>query len=103
VPLRYYLQRVKQSSSAYIGLRTRAFSREGLFTSGPEGAELIRWEALSDVVETNDFFLFYRPTGHALYVPKYAIPVEQEASLRELLGEAFMARPNNLKLVASGD
>ena len=88
------------TSSASVGVRTGAFSREGLFTSGPEGAELTRWEAFSDVVETKNFFLFYRPSRKTNYVPKYAISAEQEQSLRQLLGDIFMSRPNQLSLKA---
>ena len=103
VPLRYFLRKVRQSSSASVGTRTGSFSKEGLFTSGPEGAELTRWEAFSDVVETDNFFLFYRPSGKSYYVPKYAVPVEHEMSLRELLGDVFMSRPNNLRLAAPSE
>ena len=100
VPLRYFLQKIRQTSSASAGTRTGSFSRDGLFTSGPEGAELTRWEAFSDVVETENFFLFYRPSGKTHYVPKYAVPFEHEMSLRELLSEVFMSRPSNLRLAA---
>lgn len=103
MPLRYYREIVRRMSSAVGGTLTRTFSKDGLFTAGPNGAEFLRWESLSHVVETKEFLLFYLPSGKSHYVPKYALPLEAEERLREFIGTAFSWRPERLKLMTPND
>jgi hypothetical protein len=81
-------------------LEIRSVTREGFFVSTTDGAHLFRWSAVTEIVETDEFILFY--PGLLLpphYIPKHAVPVSAEEPLRAMLAEVFESRREKLKLL----
>jgi hypothetical protein len=53
---------------------TRTIGDTGLRAEADSGALELKWVAMTQVVETAEFFLFYGTRGEALYLPKRAVP-----------------------------
>jgi hypothetical protein len=82
------------------GLEIRTLSAEGLFYSSVLGSQHVPWSSVRKVVETDEHILFFPNVGIVSYIPKYAIPVERETQLQALLSDAFVGRPQRLRLLS---
>lgn len=76
-----------------------AVNAAGFHTSSYPGELRLNWAAMLQVVETNDFFLFYLAPQMAHYLPKAEIPSADLSALRALFvaskGPAFRMAPSS--------
>lgn len=92
--------RIRLEGTGGPALEIRSLTPEGFYVSTKDGAHLYRWGAVTEVVETDEFFLLF--PGHLVpphYIPKHAVPVSAEEPLRALLADVFEGRSDKLKLL----
>jgi len=63
------------------------FGLEGFHIKTGQGEEFVRWAAILEVVETDDFLLFFYTRHCAYYVPKRAVPEADVPILLALANE----------------
>ena len=57
----------------------------GFHTSSFPGSTDLRWEAIKQVIETREFFLFYVAPKWAYYLPKRVVTAEDASGVRRVL------------------
>jgi hypothetical protein len=81
---RWQLGRFYRQTPTWQEEQTHEFSEDGLRMRNPLSNTLMRWDALVDVLETKEFFLFFISRSMAYFLPKRAITTPDQ--LRELRG-----------------
>lgn len=81
------------NTPSFQGPQTYRLGEENLELSTPLAQSHVRWDALVEVAETEEFFLFYFSKKRAYYLPKVAVggPEDQE-KLRQVIEARVGAR-----------
>lgn len=80
---RWQIRRYHARTPSVRGEQTFTIDEAGLHMAGAYASTTLRWDALTEVVESKDFFLFYISEGRAHFLPRSAVP--DVAGLREFL------------------
>jgi hypothetical protein len=95
---RWQVRRAYQSSPMLRERQRYEFSPSGLTVRGGLASTSLGWDAITEAVETDEFFLLFFARKSAYYVPKGALVSESErADLRELLRASLGARAAGLR------
>ncbi len=70
------------------------FSSTGIEVNFGSGHSTYQWQAYRKFKETEHLFLLYSRYGHAVFIPKRAMSVENLAELRNLLEEKIATTRN---------
>ena len=83
---RRQLRRLYDETPSLRSPQTYEFTDTGIVTSGGATSTTVGWDSLVEVIETDEFFLFYHTKRTAFYLPKRVVTEEeQRAALRQLL------------------
>lgn len=102
IPSRLFEHMVKRNVPRTAKPLLCEIAADGVTFATATGAEHLTWDAIQEVVETNDFFFFYAGLRPAKHIPKHALSAEDLAGMYDLLGERFAGRPASLQLKESG-
>ena len=102
VPLLHYwnVRSAHASNPSLRGEQTFELTGTGFATRGPLHSTTLRWDALTRVVETPRFFLFYLSKNVAYFLPTRE--VERAGRLEELRALLPAQRPGRARLARSG-
>jgi hypothetical protein len=82
-------RKLRQLDSKVLGQQERAVDSFGFHSRGNGPAVDLSWAEIPRVVETADFFLFFRTKQSAYYLPRRAITNEQAEAVRALVRDAL--------------
>ncbi|HEX9985910.1 MAG TPA: YcxB family protein [Thermoanaerobaculia bacterium] len=85
--LRKQIEAVTKTSPAFAGTLSCTVTDEHIESIGGDGSMLrLPWTNIASALETPDLFLLLIDTGGAIYIPRRAVPHNDLATFRALLG-----------------
>ena len=95
---RWQVRHAYQSSPVLRERQRCEFSPSGLTVRGGPASASLEWDAITEAVETDEFFLLFFARKSAYYVPKGALASKSEReALRALLRASLGARAAGLR------
>ena len=98
IPVQLYAVAKKWLQRRSPGMDTVTVGADGLTLTSPKGGGYVPWTLVSDVWETERFYLFRCGPTFPQYVPKHAMSSEAEVTLRSMLERPFAERLERLHL-----
>jgi hypothetical protein len=85
------VRRMLRADPSVRGPQRREVSESGIRVSGNGVSLELHWHAMAQVLETEEFFLFYYTKGCAYYLGKARLAPEQQTEVRNLMSRAAAA------------